>query len=39
MRSPRFHTDAYQETAEAKIEAKFESFILKTLKAIKIWKR
>ena len=35
MRSPRFHTDAYQESPEAKAEAKIEDFFKKIKKKIK----
>jgi hypothetical protein len=35
MRSPRFHTDAYQESPEAKAEKKVEDFLRKIKKTIK----
>jgi hypothetical protein len=35
MRSPRFRTDAYQESAEAKTEKQIEDFLKKIKKKIK----
>lgn len=35
MRSPRFHTDAYKESAEAIIEKRVEIFFVKIKKKIK----